>query len=319
VNTQHLETQTEPETETHISALGVTSPTLEAISTPPPATEAEIQDVLQKIQAKSPRRRFRSRVRSLFMAQSPTAQDPGQLMHLELAAVLGILREESQNRAKRQKRFIGIFLGIIILMIAISILTHSTHLFNTLGSYVGILSMGAVVSQQQKSAAAVIARFNDVRAVGPLAEALEYKDKDMLPLTEQTLIRLLPMMKASDASLLSPNQRACLNRALRGKNPALILAILKAYEQVGDAGAISDVEKLAAGRGRGGRDAKIVAVAQECLPFLRQSAERQQVGAQLLRPADGNLTPSDVLLRPAMPHASTEPSGELLRPTDDAV
>ncbi|MCW3051769.1 MAG: hypothetical protein JWN14_939 [Chthonomonadales bacterium] len=319
MNTQPLETQNDPETETHSHALSVTSPTLESISTPPPATEAEIQEVLQKIQAKNPRRRFRARVRSLFMAQPPTAQDPGQLMQLEPDAVLGILREETLNRAIRKKRFIWIFLSIILVLVALSILTHSAHLFNSFGSYIGLLSMGAAASQQQKSAVAVMARFNDVRAVGPLAEALEFKDKDMLPLTEQTLIRLLPMMKASDASLLSPDQRAYLNRALRGKNSALILAILKAWEQVGDTKAIEEVEKLATGRGYGGHNPKIALAAQECLPYLRQSAERQQIGSQLLRPSDGNLTPSDVLLRPAMPHASTEPADQLLRPTNDAV
>jgi len=319
MNTQHLEIQAEPETETQLRALDVTRPTLEAISTPSPATEAEIQEVLQKIQAKSPRRRFRSRVRSLFMPQSASVQDSGQLMQLELDAVLGILREESQNRAIRKKRFIGIFLGIIIILIVVSLLTHDRHLFNSFGSYIGLLSMGAAASQQQKSAVAVMARFNDVRAVGPLAEALEFKDKDMLPLTEQTLIRLLPLMKASDAALLSPDQRAYLNRAVRGKNTALILAILKAWEQVGDIKAIEEVEKLAAGRGHGGRNPKVVAAAQECLPFLRQSAERQQIGSQLLRASDGNLTPSDILLRPAMPHASTEPADQLLRPTNDAV
>lgn len=131
------------------------------------------------------------------------------------------------------------------------------------------------------------------------------------------MISLLPRMKASDAALLSPEQRFFLNRALKSKDTALTLAILKAWEQVGDASAIGKVEKLAEGRGRGERIPKVVEAAKDCLPALRQSAERQQIGSQLLRPSDGNLTPSDVLLRPAMPHAPTEPSNQLLRPIDN--
>ena len=233
-----------------------------------------------------------------------------------LDEVLAVLNQESRKRGKRQKLFVGLFLGMAALFTLIAILTHNTSIIASMGGYISLTVIGAAASQQQKSASLAIARFDDVRAIGALAEALEFKDKRVAPIAEKSLIHLLPRLKASDASLLNPEQRFCLNRALRGKNTELTVAILKAWEQIGDERAIEEVEKLARGRGRGGSSPTVVVAAQECLPFLRQSAERQQIGSQLLRPSDGNLTPSDVLLRPATPHASTDPADQLLRPTN---
>ncbi len=318
MNTQHLETQNESAAYSPVVTPESTTETEEKTAHSLP-TDFEVQQAFAQIKAKSRGYRFRSGVRSVFRSQQDTVEDPDQILEMDFDARLAILREESRKRALRQKRFIGIFLSIVFLVVLLAIFTHNTSFFNYMGSYVSLLTIGAAASQNQKFAALSIAQFNDVRAVGPLAEALEYKDKVVLPIAEKALIGLLPRMKASDAHLLSPEQRAYLNRALRGKNIELTLAILKAWEQVGDTKAIEDVEKLAAGRGQGGRNPNVVAAAQECLPFLRQSAERQQIGSQLLRPSDGNLTPSDVLLRPSMPHASTEPPNQLLRPTEDAV
>lgn len=63
----------------------------------------------------------------------------------------------------------------------------------------------------------------------------------------------------------------------------------------------------------------ILEAALECLPALRQSIENRHIGSQLLRPADGNRTPSEVLLRPAAPQASSDPPDQLLRSTNDAA
>jgi hypothetical protein len=315
---QHLETQNEPEAETLRHALSPAS-TEEEIATPQPPTEAEIHQLVYARKAKASKRWFRGRARLIFTGQGVKAKELDSLLEMEFDDVLTVLRQESQQRTKRQKIFTGIFLGVVLLFVLFAIFTRKLTMLSQMGSYVGLIAMGTAASQQQKVASMVIARFNDVRAVGPLTEALEFKDPDTVQIATKALISLLPRLKASDAPLLSPTHRHSLNKALQGKNTELTLAILKAWEQVGDAGAVSEVEKLVEGRGRGGRISKVVEAAKDCLPFLRQSAERQQIGSQLLRPSDGNLTPSDVLLRPAMPHTSTEPPGELLRPTNNVA
>ena len=262
MNTQHLETQPDAEAET-LSLTRTPPSATEEVSAPTLPSEAEIQQAYQQMITKRRRGRLRARVRSLFACQRTKAQDSDPLLQMGFDGVLTVLREESQKRAKRQRLFVGIFLSIVLLFVIMAIFTHNTTMLTNLGSYVSFIAMGAAATQQQKTAALAIARFDDVRAVGPLAEALEFKDKHVVPMAEKALISLLPRLKASDAALLSPTQRQCLNRALKGKNPTLTLAILKAWEQVGDTGAIAEVEKLAQGRGRAGRFPKVVEAAKE--------------------------------------------------------
>ena len=318
MNTQDLETPNDLEAEAQQRHIEAARAPVESPD-PVPELEQEIQSVLAKIEAPSARQRIRASLHGMFRPRSAQAAETNPQEQVSLDEVLSILREESRTRTKRRNLFIGIYLGFLGLFITVAIVTHDRHMLNFLGSFNGLVAASAAVSQRQKAASVRLALFNHVRVVGPLAEALGYQDKGVQSIAAKKLTELLPQMKASDASLISPEQRGALNKALRGKNIELILAILKAWEQVGDTKAIEEVEKLAAGRGYGGRNPKVVAAAQECLPFLRQSAERQQVSAQLLRASDGNLTPSDVLLRPAMPRASTEPADQLLRPTNDAV
>jgi hypothetical protein len=297
MNTQYQETQHELKAETESRVLNPEGVAAKEEIAPQRATEAELLQAFQRLKTK----------------------DAERLLQMDFEEVLALLREESRKRLRRRRVSGGIFGSLVLTCLLIAVFKHDMTFFSHLGGFTGMITAGAVASRKQRSAALALSQFDDLRAIGPLAETLEFKDRRLLPIAAQSLICLLPRLKASDASLLNSAQRTCLNRAMRGKNTDLTLAILKAWEQLGDADAVPEVEKLAQGQGRGGRNLKVMTAARECLPFLRQSAERQQIGSQLLRPADGNLTPSDVLLRPAMPHVSTEPSGELLRPTDDAV
>jgi hypothetical protein len=101
----------------------------------------------------------------------------------------------------------------------------------------------------QREAAQALAGIEDLRAVGPLAEALEYRSPGsqptIYPVITGALRRLLPRMQASDAHLLTEPQRSCLYRALLKGDAELVLAIVKALEQIGDGKALPYVEKLA--------------------------------------------------------------------------
>lgn len=317
MNTQYQDSEHDLEAEAKRRALEAIPPSPEGPSSPS-HRETEIHNALDTLETGAHRRRLRSRLRRTLRPSSVHPDEELTFKHGSFDEVLAILREESVKRRKRRNLLTGLFVGILGLYLVLAICTHDMHLLATLGSYTSLLTIGTVATQRQKSASLSLARFNDVRAVGPLAEALHYHDRTrtLSPIAENALIELLPRMKASDAALLSPEQRQHLNRALRGKNIDLILAILKAYEQVGDTGAIAEVEKLAAGRGSSGNNPRVVAAAQECLPALRQSAERQQAGAQLLRASDAGPASPDTLLRPALPQASTDPADQLLRPTN---
>ena len=92
-----------------------------------------------------------------------------------------------------------------------------------------------------------IAVLDDIRAVGPLADALELDAKSIRTVARKALTRLLPRLQASDAHLLNADQRASLHRALKSKDEEFVIAALKAYEQVGDEKALPYVERLAEG------------------------------------------------------------------------
>ncbi len=245
------------------------------------------------------------------------AKEDDRLSQLSFDEVLSILHDESKKNSQQRINSVAIALGFLVFALLMAKFAHNTYFLSLRSVCISMIVVGwVVVSDRHKAAAAAIARFDDVRAIGPLAEALGLKNRSIRQIASRTLIRLLPRVQASDSVYLGPPQRHALNRTLRGKNIDLTLAILKAWEQIGDADAIPEVEKLAEGRGYGGRVPKVSAAAHACLPYLRQSAGRQQIGAQLLRPADTNALPSGTLLRPALPHTSSEPSAQLLRPTD---
>lgn len=56
------------------------------------------------------------------------------------------------------------------------------RLFVYLFWLIGLLIGSAAASRKHQAAAAAISRFDDVRVVGPLAEMLEFPDKQVVPI-----------------------------------------------------------------------------------------------------------------------------------------
>jgi hypothetical protein len=183
-----------------------------------------------------------------------------------------------------------------------------------------LIGMRKVAVRWMKTSDAM-AKSADVRMVGPLIEAYsslnlaEYRDP-----VREALIRLLSRLQSSDARVLTEEHRHALNRVLgsgtlsSGKeNNRLIIAILKAYEQVGDESALPFVERLAEGE-KAGKNREVREAAQACLPFLQERVELERSRQTLLRAASASDTPSDVLLRPASGALEADPQ-QLLRAT----
>jgi hypothetical protein len=157
-----------------------------------------------------------------------------------------------------------------------------------------------------------LSRVDDIRAVGPLLQALRV-NKIHQESVIRTLTRLLPRMKATDAHLLNDEQRASLYLVLKGnprKHSALAVSALKALEQIGTAEAVPLVERLAKSPDGTLKEEQVVQAARACLPYLRQRAELDHEQRTLLRATAGEETE---LLRPAGGH--TEDEQALLRPS----
>ncbi len=174
----------------------------------------------------------------------------------------------------------------------------------------------AAATKTHKKAASELTAIDDLRAVGPLAESLDIEEHDINAQVQTALIRLLPRLQSSDAALLDANSRACLNRALGGLNETFTLAILKAYEQIGDESALPFVDRLARGEAAAGKamlepSPRIIEAALECREFLRLRVERQRASQTLLRGASRLEAAPDTLLRAAQ-QTTTDPE-QLLR------
>ncbi len=171
-------------------------------------------------------------------------------------------------------------------------------------------------------AAIELANSAGPRFVGPLIELLVAQTAGFgsldLNMIYTALIELLPRLQASDSHYLSEEQRSALNRMLtnrlglsKSQAISLRIAILKAYEQVGDTNALPVVQRLAEGAGPG-KDRSIREAAQQCLPYLQQRADQESASRQLLRAADATGTTPESLLRPATESSDTTPE-QLLR------
>jgi hypothetical protein len=238
--------------------------------------------------------------------------------------LIAIMRYEEDRRKKRRRQlgwkllFKTALFGIPALLLFV---LHGRFmgLGNLIGVLLGSVIVTVMVSRSQHNAAYLLAKhFEDVSIIGPLAEALEYRSRPVREAAAAALIRLLPRVQESDADLLTSEQRSNLHSALMNKNPELVLAVLNVFEVTGDATAIPNVQKLAAGLGVASENRRVLEAAQHTLLVLRQRAEAQRAPQTLLRAASVGTVGSEVLLRPAVGAGDT--AGQvLLRPLSNGT
>ena len=196
------------------------------------------------------------------------------------------------------------------------------------GGY-GFYSIVALASVEADSDIDLLTQAAGKKAIPALLDALSFNGLPAYSkLYSLALITLLPQLQAADAALLTPSHRHYLNSLLRwefltiaavGPEDALVVAILKAYEQVGDTKAIPYVKRLVGMKARSNRQRVLQQAAQECLPLLRVNASGIDVTKTLLRASMPDTNTPEILLRPVI-SATTTSDAELLRAaTDDAL
>lgn len=249
-------------------------------------------------------------------AEVPAAADP------VAADVQGIVAEEGA-RIRRAKRIVwwaaAIYVAVAGLTVTCDMLvSKSPHSYLLMQA---VLWPALVVQWRmrriQREAGGKLERLNDPRAAGPLTHVLSCGDKDAEAAARSALQKLLPRLTACDGDVLSAIQRATLNRLLRrraqprywhGSDDSLAFAILKAWEQVGDADAVESARYVA----EHARSPKLARAAREALPAIEQRAAAEHARTTLLRPATGS-GEADVLMRPAA--AADDAPAHLLRAT----
>ena len=245
----------------------------------------------------------------------------------ELLDILAEERRKSLQKRKNSKIILAIYASIFCLLMALVAVGHvNAHGFSGLSGFIGVIAGMYAVSEKQRKGVQALAAFEDVRAVPPLITALEYNDRNMKATAADALPGLLPRLQASDAFLLTREHHAILNRVLKGdvgmKATVAIrlrVSVLQALQQIGEESSLPLVAEMADGKGKAAGKPEVRRAAQECLPFLNLRAENLRLNHTLLRASEGNVTRSEMLLRPASSQSNAAiHAAELLRvPCED--
>ncbi len=149
------------------------------------------------------RREILAKLRSKRPAERKRAEEELERLGPEaVEALLATLEQESLRRKRRRMAgfaIMGLFLAISIIGAA----TESWHFSSQLGAWWGAIAALFAATQLQKDAVGALSRYDDVRGVGFLAEALDFDDKVIVRQAGDALVRLLPRLRASDHSLLT--------------------------------------------------------------------------------------------------------------------
>jgi hypothetical protein len=161
-----------------------------------------------------------------------------------------------------------------------------------------------------------LAKVEDVRWIGRLADTLDWPDHEIKQFAISALTRLLKRVKATDKVFQTAGQRANLHRMLTlanaRQNPEFLKAILAALEQVGDETAVPYVEQLAKATPTSRAQREVCEAANLCLDWVKSRAELSRSSQTLLRASAPNVMSADTLLRAATV-GSTHDSEQLLR------
>jgi hypothetical protein len=236
-----------------------------------------------------------------------------------------LLIRELTELTRKKKRFAQAswaMMGIMFVAIAATLL--AIFVFRVKAPWASFLSLGSAVanllarramaSDYEHSLAQSLKRWGDVRAIGPLAQALSIRRIDQAVVTS-ALTTLLPKLKPSDAPLLDRGQRAALYTALKldpDKHAEFLVALLGGLAQLGGSAALPHVERLIDHLAATQRADTVLEAALVCKPALEEAVRLEREKQTLLRPA-AETEPAETLLRPAASVRQTD-EAILLRP-----
>jgi len=199
-----------------------------------------------------------------------------------------------------------------------------------------ILSLAAVNScrkprERRRNLTARVADQGDVRSIGALIDALSLADTRTHTIALDAICERLPLLKTGDETLLTKSQCARLSyllslpvesplhkdiralfRPADQRSIDLRVAILQAFEQIGDSKVLPVVTQLVSRKPGTIGERRIHEAAVSCLAALQLRQEQARSSQTLLRASHLAPAASDTLLRPAEGSQETS-SAELLR------
>jgi HEAT repeat protein len=297
--------------------------------------EPAIEPLMQALQDKNPEVRTLAASALTNVRDQRVADGMRDLLYQEVAA-------HRKKRKKWRQRIAVVFcLWLLLFGVYVAYAINFKKGFEVpifqFASLLQLIVAGAFVDATltiRRNTVKALSQADDVRMIGPLVLCLNDGDEEVRKVVSKTLQVALPQLRANDRSPLSVEEREALLKTLEGEDYALIVAVLKALEQIGDERALPAVEKLLATETSEHRNlfwtrllygdgaahqrrvgmAEVRKAAQECLPYLRVRAEEARQAKTLLRPTGISETVAgETLLRSAQGATSTEVE-QLLRP-----
>lgn len=184
---------------------------------------------------------------AMRLVQSPEAADKLlQVLHKEIAVA------ESERR-KRRRRLAGRVATMALVAAAAywllapdgSFKAGPILIFAAMFLFSGRLFLEDARARLRQNLVQAFSANMDMRSVGPLALCLYDTDKQVRQSAEYALKKLLPNVTPEDRHTIMPSEMAALIRTLRHRDEQLVLAVLRAFEHVGDERCLSDVRDLA--------------------------------------------------------------------------
>jgi hypothetical protein len=273
------------------------------------------RDEMRKILAGllSPHSDFRLQAQADLKALGPAAVDL-------LLAEAELQTAEWMKRKRRYKWIAGVYLSIaipgIIYCIGGSIYYYNHGFPDMVGALMGggvgglggglgggVLGGFASLLVPPRELVAIsnaLLSFDDPKVIGALVAGLSVPDPRLRIAVHDKLLTLLPQASAADLAEVTATQRQPL-RKLLSLNPEndsqLIIAVIEAFERMGDTSALPEVRRLAASQGTTQKTRSVRDAAEHCMKslhallgqgvdhLLRASENPGPEGGELLRPA----------------------------------
>jgi hypothetical protein len=228
--------------------------------------------------------------------------------------LLQFLKDESKNLEKKRRAVIGIVYGGVSLATVIGValvLTHHPAALAGLAGFSGLAGLSGLIkpSHQYYRIINTLSQLDDVRAVGPLAEALSIPDVNSRVPLFRALLKLLPRLEPRDAEMLNEQQRLALRKILNAWDPetesAIMLVLIKALTTIQDVPSLPTMEALAKRSPRTANRRMVVEAAASSAAILREAKLRMETPQTLLRASTESTAPAQ-LLRAAHPGPDTQ-------------
>jgi len=234
--------------------------------------------------------------------------------------LLEFLKDETRGRQSRRRVLWGVLGGGISLAFVIGaalVLTHHPEALAGLAGFSGLAGLAGLVAPSQKYHQIInaLSQLDDVRAVGPLAEALSLQDLNSRVAAARALAKLLPRLQREDGALLDAPQKLALQKLLNTgapeKESGLMFVVIAALTTIQDVSAIPTMERLARRTPQTVNERAVVEAAARSEEILREAKLQMETPQTLLRASEESTAPEQ-LLRAANASSDT-PVEQLLR------